>query len=93
MLAGMEVAGLGFDPWLLQRHGEVARGHMQRIEQQVRNVCLYSSHYVVHVDLCGTARWHAATWIASSSSWVVNYFLPSVPNAPMENSCWKLIDA
>ena len=35
MLAEMEAAGLGFDPWRLARRGAEVRGHMRRIEEQV----------------------------------------------------------
>jgi hypothetical protein len=42
MLAEMGAAGLGFDPWMLLQRGEVARGHMRRIEQQVQRAADYT---------------------------------------------------
>ncbi|GAB4813275.1 hypothetical protein N2152v2_000321 [Parachlorella kessleri] len=34
MLAEMGTVGLGLDPWMLLQHGQVARGHLKRIEQE-----------------------------------------------------------
>ena len=38
LLAQMEVAGLGFDPWLLGQAGQLARSHMARIEDESASV-------------------------------------------------------
>lgn len=38
LLAGMEAAGLGFDPWLLGDAGRGARGHMARLEEEAATV-------------------------------------------------------
>ena len=40
MLAEMGTVGLGLDPWMLLQHGQVARGHLKRIEQEVSSLLL-----------------------------------------------------
>ncbi len=45
-MAEMGTVGLGLDPWMLLQHGQVARGHLKRIEQEVSRLLSQSANVV-----------------------------------------------
>ncbi len=76
LLAEMEQAGLGFDPWLLRQGGQVARDRMAAIEQECEGLAgrpfnLASPSQLAEVlynvlKVCGTCaqggRYKCSTW-------------------------------